>query len=235
MKNAVFTAVVSVAGLAAAPAHAALQCESGQCTLDLATVVVTFAQDAFQTLGYLNIGNDGYVSTSPGFPALTEIQDGGRAGFSFNPGLSAFVGGSGINGYHEAFGSFDFNGVTFTAKPGYQVLGIEFTVGGELSTVGNGSVYVNAPGIPEFNGGAFTYRAQYGSGGEPGYHVDFTAGASYLEGEDGTAADYGTASVWFSSGSLVALTAPVPEPEAWLLMAGGLAVLGWQMRRQRVG
>ena len=39
----------------------------------------------------------------------------------------------------------------------------------------------------------------------------------------------------FASASGVLLSAPVPEPESYALLATGLALVGWRMRRRVAG
>jgi len=210
-----------------------------ECRLELSTVTVVF--DA----GVMNFDGDsqtngpdafiaGYTVGAGQFPDLTplDLAGGTRAGFSFDPGMYGAVGGSGFNGYFEASASFLFTGLRFEARPGFAVTGVEFTVAGARDAVGTGYVALNLPTAPLFTGSEFVAGRMYGNTEDLG--ASFYMSASYLEGEDGTAASYGTASARFSLASVVAHVTAVPEPAtAWLLLAGGVGIAAAQRRRGR--
>ena len=66
------------------------------------------------------------------------------------------------------------------------------------------------------------------------YQYTLTATGSTLGGEHGYYAFIGDPfGVEVVSGNLVLTTAPVPEPQAWALMAFGLACIGWRFRFRR--
>ncbi|MEF8701343.1 MAG: hypothetical protein V5B33_18925 [Candidatus Accumulibacter sp. UW20] len=94
----------------------------------------------------------------------------------------------------------------------------------------DGHVGLLLPGVPQFVGDQFTAESLLAPG-TPQFIAAFTVSASYEEGEDGTAASYGTASAFFNSASIVAQVSAIalPEPAGfslWLL--GGFALAAAQ-------
>lgn len=233
------------AGAGTAQAFSCAPTQSDECRLELSTLTIVFDAGIYNFDGDSQLnGSDGYVvgyTVGAGqFPDLDAVDSNGgtRVGFSFDPGMYGQVGGSGFSGDHEAFAYFTFNNLQFIPKPGYRLDGVEFTVAGSFSRVGNGYVALGVPGAVQFNGDQFTGSHLFDTFSlQQQYMAYFSANASYEEGEDGTAASYGTASAAFDFASLVAHVSAVPEPQVsalWLL--GGLGVAGAvRMRGQRGG
>jgi hypothetical protein len=221
-----------VALLAHAGAHA-LSCgadEGDPCLLELSTVTIVFSQGIYSFDGDSQlIGSDGYVNGytagSGQFPELTSLDtDGGlRAGFSLAPAMVGQVGGSGIEGSHEAFAYFTFSGLQFVAKPGYRIDGVELSASGSRATAGDGYVALLVPGVPIFDGDRFSGSAVLDPFSAQSFSAGFSANAYYEEGDDGTAAAYGTARASIDAASVVVHLSAVPEPASvalWLL--GGM-------------
>jgi hypothetical protein len=222
------TALGGVLLAAAAPALAA-GCDgsSDPCTLDLGNVTATFAEGAASYFADAQFtqGNDGSAYAFPDFlSTLQVVNTPGRSGFSFTPQLYANVGGSGFNGVHEVVGYFDFHGVSFAAKPGYRIDGLEFKVSGNRSSVGDATAFVGVPGITVYDGDNFEATAALNPG-DASVHAEFTINAVYLADEYGGAIYYGAASASFSAASFIAQVSAVPEPQTWALFGLGAAVL----------
>jgi hypothetical protein len=235
--------VLIALGLAVCGSAHAFSCaptQGNECRIELSTVTIVFDAGIANFDGDSQFnGSDGYVhgfTVGAGqFPELTLVDHAGgtRVGFSFAPGMIGVVGGSGIEGTHEAFAYFAFTGLQFIARNGYRVDGVEFAIDGARTTVGNGYVGLTVPGVPVFSGDQFSARGLYATNTAQ-YWAGFTASASYEEGEDGTAVNYGTASAEFTAASLVAHVSAVPEPSTAGLSALGALMLGVAMRRGRV-
>lgn len=215
---------------AGANAFSCAPTETQECLLELSTVTVRWENgiDNFIVDTQYN-GTDGYVygySSSADFPNLTAVDTAGgtRAGFSFVPNMVGQVGGSGINGYHEGSASFLFERMEFIAKSGFRVDAIEFTISGSRSQVGNGFAAIGVPGVPEFTGDSFVATALW-TPNQTTFGGSISVSASYQEGEDGTAADYGTAFASFDSVRIVAHVTAVPEPATLFLCIAGLVLL----------
>ena len=234
------TAALALSASFAAQAFSCAPTGNLECRLELSTLSIVFDAGVYNFNGDSQFnGSDGsvtgYTAGAGQFPELIAVDSAGgmRAGFSFAPNMAAGVGGSGISGNHEATASFSFDNLQFIARPGYRVDGVEFSVSGYRSQVGNGWAWIGVPGIPVYNGDQFSASHVYAPD-TASYAASFGASATYLEGEDGTAAAYGTASVAFTAAGLVARVSAVPEPPAWCLWlpAGALlATAGWRRRR----
>ncbi|MCR5864045.1 hypothetical protein [Aquincola sp. J276] len=228
------------AGLLAGSAHAFSCAPTGSspCEIEFSTATVVFDQGTlnFSSETQFN-GTDGSVNGyAPGdFPELTPVDtDGGtRVGFSFTPNMSAQVGGSGFQGFHEATASFTFERLVFAPKAGYQLVGVEFTVTGARGQVGNGQAPIAVPGIPVQNGDTFV-ASDVWHPFQTTFSASLGANAFYQEGPDGTAAEYGTAFARFDSVRIVAHLAPVPEVGTGALSLLGLLALGSLRVHRRV-
>ncbi|WP_157039823.1 hypothetical protein [Aquincola tertiaricarbonis] len=231
MLKSLVSGVVLACLTAGANAFSCAPTETQECRLELSTVTVRWDNgiDNFIVDTQYN-GTDGYVygySSSADFPNLTavDIAGGTRAGFSFVPNMVGQVGGSGINGYHEGSASFLFKRMEFIAKSGFKVDAIEFTITGNRSQVGNGYAAIGVPGVPEFTGDSFVATALW-TPNQTTFGGFISVSAFYQEGEDGTAADYGTAFASLDSVRIVAYVSAVPEPaQAYLMLAGALLLV----------
>lgn len=219
--------------LLASGAHAFSCAPTGTapCEVQFSTATLVLDQGTLNFFGETQFnGSDGSVSGyAPGdFPELTVIDTAGgtRVGFTFTPNMSAQVGGSGFEGFHEATASFAFERLIFAPKAGYQLTGVEFTVTGARGQVGNGQAPIAVPGIPVQNGDTFV-ASDVWHPFQTTFSAFLGANAFYQEGEDGTAAAYGTAFARFDSVSIVAHIAAVPEAgTSELMLMGGLALAG---------
>ncbi|WP_046111834.1 hypothetical protein [Aquincola tertiaricarbonis] len=233
------SSIVLTCCAAGANAFSCAPTETEDCRLELSTVTVRWDKgiDNFIVDTQFN-GSDGYVNgygSSADFPNLTAVDTAGgtRAGFSFLPNMVGQVGGSGINGYHEGSASFLFERMEFIAKSGFKVDAIEFTITGSRSQVGNGYAAIGVPGVPEFTGDSFVATALW-TPNQTTFGGSISVSASYQEGEDGTAADYGTAFASLDSVRIVAHVSAIPEPaQAYMLLSGGLVLLAAGRLRSR--
>jgi len=226
--------ILALAATANAHAFSCAPSESQECLLELSTLTIVFDSGVYNFNGDSQFnGTDGYVTgytTGAGqFPELAIVDNNGgqRVGFSFLPAMYGQVGGSGFEGYHEASASFTFDALQFIAKPGYRVDAIEFSVSGSRTQVGNGYAALGVPGVPQFTGDQFVATGLY----DPintSFGAGFFVNAFYEQGEDGTAAAYGTASAGFTAASLVVHVSPVPEPSTVVLW-----IIGAVAMRQR--
>lgn len=230
----------AVALLTSVQAHA-FSCaptDNQACRLELPALTVLFDAGIYNFDGDSQLsGSDGYVVGytvgSGEFPDLTPVSTAQRAGFSFVPTMLAEVGGSGIDGTHEASASFAFSALQFIAKPGWRIDAIEFEVDGTRRSAGNGTVALNLPGPAVATGAqAFTSRGVFAPG-SGNFAASFGVGADYLEGEDGGAASFGTAGASFTEVRLLAQVSAVPEPAALALWLLGAAALGVSLRRSQ--
>jgi hypothetical protein len=96
---------------------------------------------------------------------------------------------------------------------------------GTFALVGNGYGGVGVPGVLQWNGDTFTATAALDPAAAD-LQLGFAISASYVEGEDGTAASYGTGRASFDSLEFIAHFAAVPEPAGAALLLGGLVALG---------
>lgn len=218
MKSHMALAALAVAASGAAQAFSCAPTGNAECRLELGTVTIVFESGVYNFDGDTQFnGSDGYATGytvgAGQFPELEPLEAHGglSAGFAFVPGMAAWVGGSGFEGTHEAFVYYSFSAMQFIPRPGYRLDGVELTVTGALTKAGNGYVGLYLPISPVFSGDSFTMRHVYGPETRD-FFAGFFATASYMEGDDGTAADYGTASASFSWTSLVAHVSAVPEP-----------------------
>lgn len=228
---------LSVAVALAGSAHAAFNCTptgGDECKLQLSHVTLMFDSGVnnYVVDSYLS-GEDGYVYAPYDFPDLTPIDDAGgtRAGFTFSPYVYGTVGGSGIDGHHEAWAALEFRDLRFEADEGWRVKWVEFTVEGTRGRVGNGRVMLSTPGNRVFNGDSFVARGRFAPDTSL-YQAVFSATARYREGPNGTAKEYGTAYASFDKVSLVAHVQAVPEPATVLMWLGGLAAVASLARVQ---
>lgn len=208
---------------------------SDACSFDLGRVIVTLDQGAasYSAGAEFLSGDDGdYVASPSFFGTLALQQSGATEGFSFLPGLQLRVGGSGLDGWHELRGWFEFTGLRFQAKPGWRLDGLRFEVTGGRNVVGDASWYYGLPFGLDISGGRF-------AGGGPvnpddaALRAELTVNAAYQQGEDGTAVSYGYATTSFDTARFVATVSAVPEPQTVALWLLGAGLLGARLAQRR--
>lgn len=212
--------------------------DNQECRLELPSLTVLFDSGIYNFDGDSQLsGSDGqvigYTAGTGAFPELVPTHTASRAGFSFVPTMQAEVGGSGVDGTHEASASFAFSALQFIARPGWRIDAITFEVDGTRYSTGNGSVALNLPGAALATGAqSFTSSGVFAPT-TANFAASFGVGADYLEGEDGTAASFGTAGASFTAVRLLAHVSAVPEPSTpalWLLGAAGLGLIARRSR-----
>ena len=220
---------------AGSAATAACDGSSDPCAIDLGRASANFASGAasYYAEAVLLNGSDAYYNASPTFlPALQILHTANSDGFSFQPQIYASVGGSGIQGLHEVAASLQFTGLSFTADPGYRITSLQAVLKGSFSLVGNGYGGLALPGPLQWSGTSFTAVLSLNPAAAE-LTTGFSVAASYVEGEDGTAASYGTGSASIDSLEFIVGVSPVPEPAAAALLVMGGALLPWLARRRR--
>lgn len=223
-----FMAVASLGVLASSMAVAAACAPSSDpCTVDLGNATVTFGQGSgsYFADAMLTMGSDGsYGANTDLFSTFAIVHQSGGDGFSFAPQVYGAVGGSGMNGFHEVMGYFRFIDMTFAAKPGYQLDGVQMTVTGTQNFFGDASATVSVPVAAISNGSNFSFSGAIDASNAY-LQADFIINASYLEGPNGTALSYGTASASFDSATFIARVSAVPEPSHWAMLGLGAGLI----------
>ncbi len=223
-------------GLLASSLATAAACppNSDPCTVDLGNATVTFGQGSgsYFADAALNMGSDGSYSAVPDlFSTFSIVHQSGGDGFTFLPQVSGAVGGSGMNGFHEVVGYFRFIDMTFAAKPGYQLDGVQMSVTGTQNFFGDASATVTVPVAAISNGSNFSFSGPIDAS-NAFLQAEFVVNASYLEGPNGTALSYGTASASFDSATFVARVSAVPEPSHWAMLGLGAGLILLRSRQQ---
>lgn len=231
------TALLLCGGLQFAGAAAmAADCDgsSDPCSVDLGRVTASFAAGAasYGAEVLLVNGSDASFSPPQSLPALQVIHTAASDGFRIQPQLYAYVGGSGVQGLHEVVAMLQFAGLSFTADPGYQVNGVQAVITGSFSLVGNGYGGLGMPGAVQWNDSNFSTTVALDPAASD-LSIGFSLAASYVEGDDGTAASYGAGSASIDSLEFIVSVSPVPEPAPAALLAAGAVVLHWLARRRR--
>lgn len=216
---------------------AACDGSSDPCSVDLGRVTASFAAGAATYFAEAVVTNGSDASVSPGpqsLPPLLITHATGSDGFSIQPQVYTYVGGSGIQGLHEVVATLQFTGLSFTADPGYQISGVQAVIKGSFSLVGNGYGSLYVPAAVQWNDTNFSATLALDPTAAD-FFIGFNVSASYLEGDDGTAASYGAGSASFDSVAFIVnvTAAPVPEPASAALLAVGVAALPWLARRRR--
>lgn len=234
---------------ASLPVHAApvaQHCRTGDaapCTLAFGALRANFMQGQYGFDGdSQQSGQDswvtGYTVGTYDFPNLFPLETPGSHGFWFAPGMAGSVGGSGFSGDHQAEASFEFADLVFVAAPGWKIDSLRMTITGERQSFGDATTNLSLPGLTvEFNGDDFIASGllpHY----IPHYRAGFNLSTSYEEGEDGTAAVYGTARAQIDRVSIQAQMTrlTIPEPASPILLAAALLAWGVSARaRPRKG
>jgi len=201
---------------------------SEPCTLDLGRATANFAAGAasYFAEAVLVSGSDMSLGADPALLSVTHTTHGATSdSLVVGPQIYAYVGGSGIQGLHEASATLQLTGLSFTADPGYQITSVQAIVKGSFSLVGNAYGGIGVPGTAQWTPAPNFTSTWSVDPGSADVVLGFTAAASYLEGEDGTAASYGAASASIDSLEFIVNVAPVPEPRPAALLALGGALL----------
>lgn len=215
---------------------AAATCDgsSDPCSVDLGRAVVRFATGAvsYFTEAVITMGNDASVNASPYFLPLNVTHTASSENFIIGPQIYTYVGGSGIQGFHQVVATLQTTGWSFAAEPGYQITNVEAVVKGTFYTVGDAWGYVNIPAAVHRSDDQYTATLSlYPPAAD--MSIGFEISASYLQGEDGTALSYGAGSASIDSVEFIVSVSPVPEPASAALLGVGLAVMPWVARRRR--
>jgi hypothetical protein len=219
---------------------AATSCESSDpCSIDLGRATANFASGGASYFAEVVLVNGSDASFTPGPQALPTPQlthAAGSDGFSVQPQMYAYVGGSGIQGLHEVAATLLFTGLSFTANTGYQISGVQAVIKGSFSLVGDAYGWPNVPAAMQWSDQNFSATLALDPAAAD-LSLGFNIAASYLQGEDGTALSYGAGSASFDSIQFIVnvSAAPVPEPTSAALLAAGVTVLAWLARRRRRG
>jgi hypothetical protein len=219
-----------------ATAATAAPCDgsSDPCSIDLGRATANFATGAasYYAEAVLLNGTDAYYGVNPQFlPTVQLTHSAGSDGFTFQPQMYASVGGSGIQGLFEVAAMLQFTGLTFAAQPGYQITRLQAVVKGSFSLVGNGYGGLSLPGPLQWVDQNFTATVSLDPAAAD-FQTGFTVAASYVEGEEGTALSYGTASASIDSVAFIVGVSPVPEPDSWAMLAAGGVLLPWLVKRR---
>lgn len=204
----------------------------GPCMLAFGPLRARFAESRFAFDGdSQQSGADawvtGYTVGTYDFPPLYTLDPPGAYGFWFAPGMAGAVGGSGFSGEHMVDASFTFSGLTFLPEPGWTIDTLTMTITGKRYAFGDATALLTLPGL------SITYAGEdfTASGLLPTdiahFRTGFSLWTSYEEGEDGTAAVYGTARAQFDRVSVEARMTrlTIPEPGSLALLA--LATSCW--------
>jgi len=210
---------------------------SDPCTLDLGRATASFAAGAASYFAEATVvqGTDVSVNANPQLLTAMQIAHSiGSDRFIVSPQIYANVGGSGIQGLHEASATLQFTGLSFTANPGYQITGVQAIVKGSFVLIGNAYGGLGMPGAVQWTVPP-SYAATWSiDPASADVALGFNIAASYLEGDDGTAASYGAAGASIDSLEFVVSVSSVSEPDAAALLAlGGSLLLLLQSRRYR--
>lgn len=204
----------------------------GPCTLAFGPLRARFDESRFAFDGdSQQSGADawvtGYTVGTYDFPPLHTLATPDAYGFWFAPAMAGAVGGSGFSGEHMVDASFTFSGLTFLPEPGWTIDALLMTITGKRHAFGDATALLTLPGLDvTVDGEDFT-----ASGLLPTDIAHFRAGfnlwTAYEEGEDGSAAVYGTARAQFDRVSIAARMTrlAVPEPGSLALLA--LAMSCW--------
>jgi len=210
---------------------------SDPCSVDLGRATANFASGGASYFAEVVLVNGSDASFSPGpqaLPTLQVTQAAGSEGFSLQPQVYAYVGGSGFQGFHEVAATLLFTGLSFTADAGYQINGVQAVIKGSIATVGDAFGWASIPAAMQWNGQNFSATLALDPTAAD-FNIGFSLSASYLEGENGTALSYGAGSASFDNIEFIVdvTPAPVPEPSSAALLAAGVAVLAWLLRQRR--
>lgn len=227
-------AAATLALLLATPAQAACDGSSSPCSINLGRASAQFAigAAAYNAEAFLVDGSDASFGFSPQFLPTLQVSHGdGQDGFSFLPSISAYVGGSGIQGMHSVAAFLRFSQMSFTPAAGYQITGVQAVLTGSYSLTGNAFGTLNVPGAIDWTDQNFSATWALDPAAAD-VDVSFTIAASYVEGDDGTALSYGAASASFDRLAFRVNVSPVPEPGTAALLLLGAAVLPMVARRR---
>lgn len=207
---------------------------SSPCSVDLGRASVNFAigAAAYSAEAFLVDGSDASFSFSPQFLPTLQVSHGtGQDSFSFLPSISAYVGGSGVQGMHSVAAFLRFSHMSFTPADGYQITGVQAVLTGSYSLTGNAFGTLTVPGAIDWTGQNFSATWALDPAAAD-VDVSFTIAASYVEGDDGTAASYGAGSASFDGLAFIVNVSPVPEPATTALLLLGITALPVLARRR---
>ena len=210
---------------------------SEPCTIDLGRASASFASGAASYFAEAVVvsGSDMSLGANAQLLSATQVAHGANSdSLVVNPQIYAYVGGSGIQGLHEASATLQFTGLAFTADPGYKITSVQAIVKGSFSLVGNAYGGIGVPGAVQWTAAPSFTATWPVDAASADLTLGFTAAASYLEGEEGTATSYGAASASIDSLEFVVSVSAVPEPRpASLLALGGALLLLLKGHRRR--
>ena len=234
--NAATTALLLCGLQLTTPVAMAAACDgsSAPCTIDLGRASATFAlgADSYYAEAVLVNGQDVSVNANPYLLSVAQVTHAANSdSLIIQPQIYANVGGSGFQGLHEAAANLQFTGLSFAADPGYYVVSVQAIVRGSFALVGNGYGGIAAPGIVQWDTPPSFIATTLIDPAAADTSVGFTVAASYLEGEDGTAASFGTANASIDSLEFVVTVSPVPESSTAALLLMGAAMLPWFARQ----
>lgn len=208
---------------------------SNACSIDLGRATANFAigQASYAVEAFLVDGSDAsFGGHAQPLASFQPTHAAGSDGLLVQPQIYAYVGGSGIQGLHEAAATLLFRGLSFSADAGYEITGVQAVIKGSYALAGNAYGQLNVPGAFQWDGQNFTASFALDPAAAD-FYVSLDVAASYVEGEDGTALSYGAGSASFDSLEFIVNVSPVPEPAPALLLAAGAALLPWLAKRRR--